>query len=79
VDVFATPQIQPSTFSPPKAQEIEELKDQPVVAPVDPVEAVEIEARSEQVSILFVHLPSWGAHETNSRGGGYREKVLGSL
>lgn len=53
MDVFVTPKIRPSTFYPPKDQEIEEPKDQPVVIPVDPVEAAETEARSEQERIYF--------------------------
>jgi hypothetical protein len=52
-DVLATPQIQPSTFYPPKAKEVEELKDQPVVAPVDLAEAANIEARSERARLYF--------------------------
>jgi hypothetical protein len=46
VYVLATPQIQPSTFYPPKAKGIEEPKDQHVIVPTDPAEATEIEARS---------------------------------
>jgi hypothetical protein len=39
VYVLATPQIQPSTFYPPKAKGIEEPKDQHVIVPTDPAEA----------------------------------------
>jgi hypothetical protein len=54
VDVLATPQIQPSTFYPPQAKEVKEPKCQPVIAPVDPTEAAEIEARSERARIYFL-------------------------
>jgi hypothetical protein len=42
VDVLATPQIQPSTFYPSRAKEVEEPKDQLVIAPIDLAEAAEI-------------------------------------
>jgi hypothetical protein len=53
VDILATPEIQPSTFYPPQAQEIEEPEDQPVVIPVDLVEAAAIEAHSEKERLYF--------------------------
>jgi hypothetical protein len=53
VNVLATPQIQLSTFYPPKAKEVGEPKDQSVIAPIDLAEATEIEARSEHAQIYF--------------------------
>jgi hypothetical protein len=52
VDVVATPQIRLSTFYPLKTRETEEPKDQPIEIPVDPVEAVAIEAHSEQADCI---------------------------
>jgi hypothetical protein len=53
LDVLAMPQIQPSTFYPPKAKGIEEPKDQPAIVPTDPTEEAEIDARSERAQIYF--------------------------
>jgi hypothetical protein len=53
VDVIATPQIQPSTFYPPKTREIQEPKDHPIEITIDPVEDGAIEAHSEQARLYF--------------------------
>jgi hypothetical protein len=46
-DATMTPQIQPSTFYPPRARETEEPKYPPIEIPVDPIEAAAIEAHNE--------------------------------
>jgi hypothetical protein len=48
-----TPQIQPSTFYPPRAWETKEPEDPPNDILVDPVEAAMIEAHSEQDKLYF--------------------------
>jgi hypothetical protein len=52
-DAYETPQIQPSTFYPPRAREPEKPKDPPIEIEVDPVEAAVTAAHSEQVRLYF--------------------------
>jgi hypothetical protein len=52
-DACVMPQIQPSTFYPPRAREPEKPKDPPIEIVLDPVEAAATATHSEQVRLYF--------------------------
>jgi hypothetical protein len=53
VDILATPRIEPSTHYPPKMKNPEAPKELPAIAPPDPVEEAQREARSRRVAEMI--------------------------